>query len=197
VQQPGQMPAGMESGIPGRDGIRAMQAGNGQTVYQVGGQTFATMAEAQAWANANRAGGTQYGGIQLSPGARFAMEQGRDAIEAGAAGRGNLFSGSTVGGLERMRFGLSAQDREQQLSRLAGLVDMGMGAAGMHATAGGNYAAGASNALANLGNAKAAGAVGVGNAITGGLNNLAGVWGYMQPNISPQAQQTGPGSWIL
>lgn len=125
-------------------------------------------------------GGQQYGGIDLSPAARFAMEQGFEGVQSSAAAGGMLNSGAALAGLERTRFGLAQGDRENQLNRLGGLADMGMGAAGMQATAGANMAAGTSNALANIGNAQAAGAIGRGNAFSGALNNLSGVYGYMQ-----------------
>jgi hypothetical protein len=143
-----------------------------------------------------------FAGISLSPAARFAMEQGRDTMEAGAAARGGLNSGATLAGLERLRFGMGAQDRENQLNRLAGLVDMGQGAAGMQASAGNAMASNSNNALAQLGNvqagsamasgqaqanafmgaanARGAGAVGAANALAGGVNNILGWQAYQQ-----------------
>jgi hypothetical protein len=50
-------------------------------------------------------------------------------IEGGAAGAGGLFSGETLEELERMRHGLVATDRAQQMSELFGLAGMGQGAA--------------------------------------------------------------------
>ena len=130
-----------------------------------------------------------FAGLSMSPGARFAMEQGRDTMEAGAAAGGGLRSGATMGGLERMRFGMAAQDRDNQMNRLGGLVDMGQGSAGMQAQAGNAFAGMASNALANQGNAAAAGAIGSGNAWGNAFGNLAGVAGYMANNRNPTAPQ--------
>lgn len=126
-----------------------------------------------------------FDGLSMSPAARFAMTEGRDTIEAGGAARGGLFSGATLGGLERMRMGLATQDRETQLNRLAGLVDMGQGAAGMQASAGGNFAAGASNAIGARGNALAAGAIGSANALNAGINNGMGLFGFMNNRATP------------
>lgn len=123
-----------------------------------------------------------YAGYEMSPGAQYLMTQGRDAIEAGAAARGGLQSGATLEALERMRMGTVAQDRDSYLNRLAGLVDMGQGSAGNQATAGNAFGAMAGNALANMGDARAAGAIGVGNAIQGGIGNLLGAWQYNQAN---------------
>lgn len=128
-----------------------------------------------------------YTGISMSPGAQFALEQGRDTMEAGAAMRGGLNSGAALAGLERLRMGMAAQDRDSQLNRLAGMTDMGMGAAGMQAQAGNALSANNANstqfmgnALANRGNAAASGAVGMANALQGGLNNAIGIYGYQQ-----------------
>lgn len=127
-----------------------------------------------------------YEGISMSPGTTFALEQGRDTIEAGAAARSGLNSGATLAGLERLRFGLSAQDRETQLNRLGGLSQMGQSAAAMQAANSANYTQNATNALGAMGNAQSAGAIGVGNSLQGGLNNLASIYGYQNSqNNSP------------
>jgi hypothetical protein len=131
-------------------------------------------------------------GLSMTPGAQFALREGRDTVESGAAMRGGLNSGATLAGLERLRMGMASQDRDNQLNRLAGLVDMGQGAAGMQAQAGNAFASMGSQSLANQGNARAAGAIGVGNALSGTMNNLAGVFGYQQQMAQPQAQ---PGHW--
>jgi hypothetical protein len=95
--------------------------------------------------------------------------------------------------------------------RTAGLVNVGnnrgnalMNAlaqwSGSGAAAGSNFMsnAGASNslmanALANLGDARAAGAVGGANAITGGIQNGLGLWSYLQ-NLNGGGA-TGPAAW--
>jgi len=134
-------------------------------------------------------------GLSFSPGAQFALEQGRDTIEAGAAGRGNLFSGASLKALETLRGGIATQDRENQLNRLAQLSGFGQASAGQQAIAGQNLAVGGSNtlgqqqgftsnALANIGNAQSAGAIGVGNAFQSGINNALqlGVFGQQSQN---------------
>jgi hypothetical protein len=138
------------------------------------------MEEAQAYANANRSGATQYQGITLSPAAQYAMQQGFQGVEASAAARGGLRSGSTLQALEQTRFGLAAQDRDSQMNRLAGLTDMGMGAAGMNASNANAFASMGSNSLANMGNAQAAGYIGAGNAWSNALGQLAGTFGYQK-----------------
>lgn len=124
-----------------------------------------------------------FAGISMSPGTTFALEQGRDTIEAGAAARSGLNSGATLAGLERLRFGLSAQDRETQLNRLGGLAGMGQSAAAMNAANSSNFTQNATGALGAMGNAQAAGAIGFGNALQGGLQNLASSWGYQSAQM--------------
>lgn len=129
-----------------------------------------------------------FAGISMSPGTTFALEQGRDTIEAGAAARSGLNSGATMAGLERLRFGLSAQDRETQLNRLGGMTQMGQSAAAMQAANSNAFVGNANNALGAMGNAQAAGSIGVGNALQGGLQNLASTWGYQSAQQQPQQQ---------
>ena len=183
--------------------------------FRVGDQVFSSRAEAEAYARANATGGTQWQGLEMSPAARFALEQGRDAMEAGASARGGLNSGATLAGLERLRMGMAAQDRETQMNRLGGMVDMGQGAAGMQATAGNTFASNANNALGQLGaglantamasgnaqaqgfigagNAQAAGVMGAANALSGGVNNLLGWNAYQQMANNPGMTNPGIG----
>lgn len=151
--------------------------------YSVGGQMFDTMEQAQAFANANQQGGQAYQGIDMSPAAQFALEQGRDTIEAGAVGRFGVNSGATRAGLERLRFGLAAGDRDNQMNRLRDLTNTGVNAATLNAANSSNYTQNAVNALGGMGNAQAAGAIGFGNAVQGGLQNLASSWGYQSAQM--------------
>jgi hypothetical protein len=191
--------AGYYNAMGQRVGLNNPAADTFRTRFRVGDQVFDDRAAADAFAAANPAGGQAWGGLSMSPAAQFALQQGRDTVEAGAAARGGLNSGATLAGLERLRMGMAAQDRDNQLNRLAGLADMGQGAAGMQAQAGNAFAAQASNALAQRGNAQSAGAIGVGNAFGGMMNNLSGVAGYQMMANQPQAQQPrqwwNPGQW--
>ena len=184
-----------EYGIPDRGTNVNWRDGGGMGAatparYSVGGQMFDTMEAAQAYANANMTGGQQYQGIDMSPAARFALEEGRDTIEAGAVGRTGINSGATRAGLERLRFGLAAGDRDNQMNRLGGLVDLGANAARMNAANSSNFTQNATNALGGIGNAQAAGAIGFGNSLQNGLTNLASSWGYQS------AQQPTSSGWV-
>ena len=152
----------------------------GGTRFRVGGQEFATREEAQAYANANRTGGMEYGGFTKTPGYDFRLQSGMDSLNASHAARSGILSGAAV--RDGMQFGQNFASNEygNYLSRLGGRADTGMSAAQMSGAASQQAAAGVGNALGNFGNARAAGAIGMGNALTGGIQNVAGVLGYQQ-----------------
>lgn len=150
----------------------------GATTYRVGGQTFDTREAAQRYADQNSTGGTEYQGFQATPGYQFAVEQGTSAIEGSAAARGGLYSGRTMQDLNDYGQGMANQEFNNYYNRIAGGAAQGQAAAGQQAQAGQNYATGASTAYGNIGNAQAAGAIGVGNALQGGLSNTLGLMNY-------------------
>ncbi len=150
----------------------------GSTSYTVNGQNFDTMEAAQAYANANKTGGTAWN-FQNSPAYQFNMQQGLDAVQASQASKGGLYSGAAMEALQKTGAGIASNEFWNQYNALAGQSSAGQNAAGLQANAGQNYATGASNALANYGNAAASGAIGVGNAFANGINNGLGIWGYM------------------
>ncbi len=121
-----------------------------------------------------------YGGFQASPGYQFQLDQGNESINALAGARGGMNSGRTMQDLAKFNQGIANQEYGTYMSRLGGLVDTGASAAAMSGQASQNAAAGVSNALAAKGNAQAAGAIGVGNAISGGINNVIGAWQYQK-----------------
>ena len=120
-----------------------------------------------------------YGGMEASPYFNFMLEQGMGTIEGGAAARGGLYSGATGEALERYRMGLAQSEANNWLNRLANLTTLGQSSAGMAAAAGQNFATGAGTAYANIGNAQAAGAIGMGNAIASGIDLGFGAYGFL------------------
>ena len=132
-----------------------------------------------------------YGGMQASPAYQFMLNQGLEDVQSSAAMRGKLGSGSTMEAMERYRMGLASQESTNWLNRLQGMTNMGQASAGMQSAAGQNYATGGGTALANIGSAQAAGAIGVGNALAGGINTGASAYGYFN-NLAqpPQAAST-------
>lgn len=170
----------------------------GVTQYRVGGQTFSTMEEAQAYANANPTGGQQFGGFKETPGYQFQLARGQDAVASSGAARGNYLSGANLAGAMEFGQGLANQEYNNYLNRLQGIGQQGQSAAGNQAAAGQAYAAGAGNAYAGIGNAQAAGAIGQGNAFTGIMNNLSGTFGYLnsqQPAAGAQNANIFSAGW--
>lgn len=159
----------------------------GPSTFKVGDRDFSTREEAQSYLDTQ---GTEYQGFELSPGANYMLESGRDTIESGASASGKLFSGASGTALEKFRHNLVSGEVNTYLNRLTGVAQMGQASAAGQATASTNFATGGSAALANIGNAGAAGAIGIGNAITDGINTGIGAYGYFngldsfQPNIS-------------
>lgn len=165
----------------GRPGDREYETVPGTNAsFNVGGQSFGTRDEAQAYANANSTQGQAYQGFQATPGYDFRVNQGVQAVDASAAARGGLNSGRTMQDLTSFGQGIASQEYGNYMNRLAGLADGGMAAAGGQAGAATNAAAGTSNALAGIGNARAAGAIGVGNAFQGGIQNALGAFQYQR-----------------
>jgi len=160
------------------------------TRFAVGGQMFDTRDAAQAYADENRTGGTDYQGFQKTPGYDFQLSEGINAIDRSAASSGGLFSGATLKAAQTYGQGLANQGYDTYLNRLTGLASSGQNAAASQGAAAQNYAAGAGQAYANMGNASAAGAIGVGNAINSGIGNAIGVWQYqnaLSPAMNPAA----------
>ena len=164
------------------------------TTYRVNGQTFATLKEAQAYADANKTGGTEYGGFTKTPGYDFRLQQGQDSLQASAAARGGLNSGAAMRDLLKFGQDYGSNEYGNYLARLGARADTGMSAAQMSGQASQQAAAGVSNALGNIGNAQAAGAIGSANAWTGGLQNLAGLWNYQKQMNA--AQPGGGGNFF-
>lgn len=163
------------------------------TKYRVGGQDFATMEEAQAWANANKTGGTEWS-WQTDPGYQFRLQEGQSALEAGAAARGGLYSGAAMQDLLKLGQDYGSQEWGNIWNRLSGLSGTGLSAASGGNAAGQNFANGASNALGAIGNAQAAGAIGGANAINSGIGNALGVWNYQ--NQMNSGSGSGGSNWL-
>jgi hypothetical protein len=95
-----------------------------------------------------------------SPGYKFAMEQGTQALERGAAARGGLLGGGQMKELTRYGQGLASQDFGNYLQQLSGLTaqgtNIGMQAGGGIMSQYGGVSPGAiSQAMMNEGQAKA------------------------------------------
>ena len=121
-----------------------------------------------------------YGGYTKTPGYDFRMQEGTNALQAGAAARGGLYSGAAMKALQSYGQDYATNDYGNFLARLTGQSNSGLNAATLSANIGQNAAGGVSNALSNLGNAQSAGYIGQANAINGGIGNALGAWNYQK-----------------
>lgn len=164
------------------------QQGPTTTTFKVGDKSFETRSAAEEYANANKTGGREYQGYTETPMARYLMERGTDSIQGSAAARGGLFSGATLQALEDNRRQVISADTSDYFSKLLGLTNMGLGAAGNQASAGANFANNAGQSMMAAGQARAAGIQGVGQAFQTGISDMAGIMGY----LNPMAAYTAP-----
>ena len=124
--------------------------------------------------------------IYSDPSYQFRLQQGRDAIQSGAAARGGLLSGATLKALQGYGQDMASQeyqnaynrfnaDQTNQYNRLSNLVGVGQNAAAQQ----GNYGAQTVQAVANNtmagANAQAAGQIAAGNRTANNFGALLGV----------------------
>lgn len=165
------------------------------TTYRTSdGRTFASLEEAQAWANANPTGGTGYqkyqrGEFETDPGYNFRQSEAIDAVQSSAAARGLLGSGATVNAINDRVQNVASDEYskwwardygayQDYLNRLSGVASNGQNAAGATAAAAGNYGGMGTNALAGIGNSRSTGIMGQGNAINDAITNALSAWQY-------------------
>jgi hypothetical protein len=152
----------------------------GGTRFRVGGREFATRAEAEAYANANRTGGISAEDAQraaiskIENGAQFGqlVKQGEYGLMANASATGGLRGGDTQAALAQFRPQMLQALIDKQLAQYGGLAANGQNAAAMTGTAAQNAGAQVNQALGDRGAAQA------GSALAGGQawgNALAGI----------------------
>lgn len=144
----------------------------------------------------------QYTGAELAsdPGFQFGLEQGRNAIDQSAAGRGILFSGKTLQDL--MRFGTDyggtkfnegfqrdMMGKQFRQGTLAGLSGTGQSTAMGGAQMGMQNAQSMSDLLTSGAAARAAGTVGAANALSSGISNAGNT--YMQMSMLDRIMGSG------
>lgn len=123
-------------------------------------------------------GNPNFVGFQETPGYQFARREGLNAVEASAAARGGLYSGAAMQALQQRGNDLANLEFNNYLNRLEGRASAGQNAAAQTVNVNQNTANALSTAYGNVGNAQAAGAIGVGNAFSGAINNGIGLWQY-------------------
>lgn len=183
---PGTPNYGQDHGMPGRVTTTGGTLGT-PARYTVNGQTFNSMAEAQAYADANKTGGISAADAQknaiagISNGEQFKAlaQQGEYGIMANAAATGGLRGGNTQGALAQFRPQMLQSLIDRQLSNLGGIAANGQNAAGMTGQAAQNAGQQVNQSLGDIGSAQAGGALAQGqawnNAGSGILQTLGGL----------------------
>lgn len=146
----------------------------------------------------------QFSNFFNSPGYQFALGQGQQAIQRGAAAGGNLYSTNTLNQLDQNAQGYASTQYNNYVQQLMGLAGIGgsavAGTQGAATTAGNNISA---NQLSS-GNANASGILGSAGAFGGALTNSGGLLGNYAllsglnstPSQIPLTQNGGQGGGI-
>jgi hypothetical protein len=111
--------------------------------------------------------------FRRSPDYQAALQEGVRARDLSAASRGNLLSGGQEKRLLEFGSNLASTRFGSYLDRLRSLAGMGESAAARSASGAMQTGSNLSNLALGEGEAKASGIVGVGNAITAGINGVA------------------------
>jgi hypothetical protein len=127
--------------------------------------------------------------LEATPGYQFQLQQGLKATQSAAAARGLGVSGAALKGAATFATGLANSNYQQQFqnllalntgqqgnitgqyNRLSGIAGMGESAGAQTGTIGANLANTSAAATQAAGTAQGAGALGIGNALSGGINN--------------------------
>lgn len=191
---------GLNSMMNGMMGIPNPKGGTGAPGVQrfrVGGQEFATRAEAEAFANANRTGGMSAADAQkaaianLANGEQFGalVQQGEYGLLANQAATGGLRGGDTMAAMAQFRPQMLQALIDKQLANLGGIAANGQNAAAQTGTAAQNTAGMVNSALGDRGAAQAGAALAGGQAFQNGIGGVLNTVGMM-------AQPTTPGGGL-
>lgn len=119
-----------------------------------------------------------------SPDYDFRRKEGERGIAASFAAKGG--GGRALQALAEYNSNLASGEYGNYVNRLFNMAGMGQTATNSAIGAGANYANNASQAQMAAGDARASGAIGQANAITGSLNNMLGMY-YMNQWMNPSA----------
>ena len=144
--------------------------------------------------------------FNADPGYAFRRQQGQDALEHSAAARGGLLSGGTGKALQRYGQDFAStefsnaynrfnNDRTQRFNRLASIAGLGQTATRDVAQMGTDVAGRIGENQVGAGNARAAGMVGQGNAISGAAGSIGSYFAMRQflgQGMTPAAPSAVP-----
>lgn len=155
----------------------------------------------EASGGGNQLAGPDYSAFYQSPDYQFRLGQGLNAVQGSAAAQGGLYSGNALRAITDYGSGLAAGEFGNYVNRQLALAGMGQTATTQAGNAAMTTGTNISNLLMNQGNARASGIIGQTNAITGGINDLASLYGmyrggyFGQPSASTPPYAGGTGYW--
>lgn len=129
--------------------------------------------------------------FQTDPGYQFSFDEGQRAVQGSAAARSSTLSGGTLKALTDYGIGRGNQAYGQWYDRLDALSNRGQSSAAGQANITQQAGRDTANLWGDYGAARAGGALGVGNAITGSLNSALQGYGYTQGYGGGQAGYGG------
>ena len=146
--------------------------------------------------------------FKADPGYAFRLSEGMKALDRTAAARGGLLSGATLKGAQRYGQDLASQEytnafnryyaeRANKLQPLQSLAGVGQSAANTLTSAAGTLGGQIGSNIIGAGNARAAGTIGVANAISSGVGQGINYYQGQQylnrlPNYNTTPVDTGP-----
>jgi hypothetical protein len=115
--------------------------------------------------------GKQFTTMEADPGYQFRYDQGLNALNNRLKAGGKFYSGSALKGGQDYAQGMASQEFGNVFNRNAALAGVGQTATNAGIQSGNQLSSLLSNNMTDMGNARASGYVGIGNAIQGGLNS--------------------------
>lgn len=157
------------------------------------GQNASTMLEHLTGAIGGK---PDYSGFNNSPGYKFSLDQGTQAINKQAAASGGLYSSNTLAAQNNYAQGQASTQYNSYINQLLTMAGLGNAASSGTGTAATATGQGLANSYQNAGNAQASGVLGQSNAFTNALgqgSNLLGNYMNSQGNsgYSPGYQTNG------
>jgi len=136
-----------------------------------------------------------YSSFYESPDYRFRLGEGLNAVQGSAAAQGGLYSGNALRSINDYGSGVAAGEFGNYVNRQLALAGMGQTATTQAGNAAMTTGANVGNLLIGQGNARASGIIGQTNAVTGGINDLASLYGMWRGGyFDSQRGQTQIGS---
>jgi hypothetical protein len=138
---------------------------------------MAETAAAREASGGNQLAGPDYSAFYQSPDYLFRRGEGLNAVQGSAAAQGGLYSGNALRAINDFASGTAANEFGNYVNRQLALAGMGQAATTQAGNAALTTGSNVSNLLLGQGNARASGIIGQTNAITGGANDLASLYG--------------------